>query len=218
MKKHTMIKFMLLIVIVSVLFWINHTFLNVTPKAIQKWILSFGLFAPIVYMVIYSIRPFILFPASVLSLAAGLAFGALWGTIYTIIGATIGALLSFLAAGKLGRSIKNKEWDGRAKMIQQQLEQNGFFYVLLLRLIPLFNFDMISYLSGISKVRFIPFTAATFIGIIPGTFAYNFLGSSLVEGNIVIIVIAIIAFLLITVVPVIFSKTLREKLGITIQK
>ncbi|WP_243292340.1 TVP38/TMEM64 family protein [Bacillus sp. FJAT-47783] len=215
MKKKTVIKFMLLIAIVSALFWINETFLNITPKAIQSWILSFGFFAPIVYMFIYSIRPFVLFPASVLSLAAGLAFGALWGTIYTIIGATIGAVLSFLVAAKLGHSIKNKEWDGRAKTIQIQLEKNGFFYVLLLRLIPLFNFDMISYLAGISKVRFIPFTVATFIGIIPGTFAYNFLGSSFVEGNILIIITAVLVFLLITVVPLIFSKTLREKLGIT---
>lgn len=215
MKGKTIIKLSVLGVLIVGLIWLNETYLNVTPKAIQKWILSFGIFAPLIYIVLYSIRPFVLFPASVLSLAAGLAFGALYGTIYTIIGATSGAALSFLAASKLGHKVKNKQWDGRAKKIQEQLEQNGFYYVLLLRLIPLFNFDMISYLAGLSKVRFVSFTLATLIGIIPGTFAYNFLGSSLVGGNIAIIIAAVAVFLAITIVPLLFSKRLREKFGIS---
>jgi len=198
---------------VVIFLWINDRFINISPKFIQVWILSFGVFAPIIYIVIYTVRPLILFPASVLSLSAGLAFGAFWGTIYTLIGATGGAVLSFLVAGRLGHKLKNKTWDGKAKIIQEQLKKNGFIYVLLLRLIPIFNFDMISYLAGISNVRLLHFTLATLLGIIPGTFAYNFLGSSLVNGNMTILILSILVFLIVTIIPLVLSKRLRKKLG-----
>jgi uncharacterized membrane protein YdjX (TVP38/TMEM64 family) len=95
------------------------------------------------------------------------------------------------------------------KKIQQQLEQRGLLYVLLLRLIPLFPFDLISYISGISKVRFKAFFIGTLFGIIPGTFAYNLLGSSFAEGQWQDILIAIIVFLLAIAIPIGFRKRLE---------
>ena len=93
MTKKNWIKGILLAIIVGSLLYINHNYLNISPEGIRKWILSFGIFSPIIYVVLYTIRPLILFPASILSLAAGLAFGAIWGTVYTIIGATLGAIV-----------------------------------------------------------------------------------------------------------------------------
>lgn len=165
-------------------------------------------------MLLYTLRPIILFPASVLSLAAGLAFGAVWGTIYTVIGATGGAILAFFIARKLGVKFSKGKWRAKGEVFERQLEQNGFLYVLLLRLIPLFNFDMISYLSGVSKVRFWHFVLATIIGIIPGTFAYNFLGSSILASSWSVLAIAVILFIVVAVVPLLVSSSLREKLGL----
>lgn len=181
--------------------WFSTSQLNLNANEIRDWIIGFGIFAPIIYMLLYTIRPLIFFPASVLSITGGLAFGPLFGTIYTVLGATAGALLSFLVARKLGKNIANKEWKGKGKAIQSQLEKNGFFYVLLFRFIPLFNFDLISYTAGVSKVRFRDFFLGTLIGIIPGTFAYNFLGSSLATGNPKIILLAIIVFAALTLIP-----------------
>ncbi|NLP49739.1 TVP38/TMEM64 family protein [Bacillus sp. RO1] len=216
MTRKNWIKAILLAILVGSLLYINHTYLNISPEGIREWILSFGIFAPIIYIILYTIRPLILFPASILSLAAGLAFGAFGGTVYTIIGATLGAIVSFLVAKKFGkRMIKNQTSNVRVQKIQSQMEENGFFYVLLLRLIPLFNFDLISYLAGLSKVKLSHFILATVIGIIPGTFAYNFLGSSFVGDNKFVIFIAVIVFVLISVLPLIFSKKVRGKLGFT---
>ncbi|TYS67464.1 TVP38/TMEM64 family protein [Sutcliffiella horikoshii] len=216
MTKKNWLKGLLLAILVGTLLFINHNYLNISPEGIREWILSFGIFAPVIYIVLYTIRPLILFPASILSLAAGLAFGAIGGTIYTIIGATLGAIVSFLVAKKFGkRIIKNQTSNVRVQKIQSQMEENGFFYVLLLRLIPLFNFDLISYLAGLSKVKLSHFILATVIGIIPGTFAYNFLGSSFVGDNKLVIILAVIVFILISVLPLIFSKKVRGKLGFT---
>ncbi len=214
MMKKNWIKGILLAIVVGSLLFINHNYLNISPEGIRKWILSFGIFSPIIYVVLYTIRPLILFPASILSLAAGLAFGVLWGTVYTIIGATLGAIVSFLVAKKFGKNITQKKTSNvRVQKIQSQMEVNGFFYVLLLRLIPLFNFDLISYLAGLSKVKLSHFVLATVIGIIPGTFAYNFLGSSFVGDNKSVIIFAVVVFILISVLPLILSKKVRSKLG-----
>jgi uncharacterized membrane protein YdjX (TVP38/TMEM64 family) len=213
-KLNKKIKITLLLVFVGLAIWFSHSYLQFDTNQIREWILTFGLLAPVIYIFLYTIRPLIFFPASVLSIAGGLAFGALIGTIYTIIGATLGAVLSFMVARKLGKNIVNKEWKGNAKRIQAQMEVNGFLYVLLFRFIPLFNFDLISYLAGLSKVRLTSFFFGTLIGIIPGTFAYNFLGSSMISGNPMIIITAVIVFVVLTIVPILVRKRIMKKSNI----
>ncbi|MGE6370903.1 TVP38/TMEM64 family protein [Planococcus kocurii] len=199
-------KWVLIILVIGLVIWLSRSVFQVDANGIRDWILSFGLWAPLLYIVLYTVRPLIFFPASVLSIAGGLAFGAWLGTLYTIIGATFGAMLSFYVAKNLGKSLVRKKWSGNAARIQGQMEQNGFFYVLLFRLIPVINFDLISYLAAFAKVRFSSFALATFLGIIPGTFAYNFLGSSFVSGNPTIIAAAVIVFIVLTVVPILIRN------------
>lgn len=204
-------KWLSIFIVISLVIWFSRSFLDVDVEDLRKWILSFGLWAPLIYIIIYTVRPLIFFPASVLSIAGGLVFGAWLGTLYTIIGATSGALLSFYVAKTLGKKLVKKEWSGKAAKIQQQMETNGFLYVLLFRLIPVINFDLISYLAAFAKVRFIPFALATLIGIIPGTFAYNFLGSSFISGNPKIIILAAVVFSLLTVVPILIRNHWTKK-------
>jgi len=211
MNKRQLVKGLIAAVIILAIIWLSRSVFEVDANSIRNWISSFGLWAPLIYIVVYTVRPLIFFPASVLSIAGGLAFGAWMGTIYTIIGATLGALLSFYVASTLGKSLVKKQWSGNAAKIQSQMEQNGFLYVLLFRLIPVINFDVISYLAAIAKVRFSSFALATVIGIIPGTFAYNFLGSSFVSGNPKIIAFAVAVFIVLTVVPILIRNRWNNK-------
>lgn len=191
--------------------WLSRSVLQVDANDLRNWILSFGLWSPAIYIIVYTVRPLIFFPASVLSIAGGLAFGAWMGTLYTIIGATLGAMLSFYVAKTVGKKLVRKTWTGNVRKIQSQMEQNGFFYVLLFRFIPVINFDLISYAAAFAKVRFTSFALATFIGIIPGTFAYNFLGSSFVSGNPKIIILAVAVFVIMTVVPIALRNRWNKK-------
>lgn len=211
-------KIIILFIIIGLVVCFSRSYLQFDTIEIRDWILAFGLFAPVIYMFIYTVRPLIFFPASILSIAGGLAFGALMGTIYTIIGATLGAVLSFIIARKLGRDITKKEWKGNARKIQEQMENNGILYVLLFRFLPILNFDLISYLAGISKVRLSSFFFGTLIGIIPGTFAYNFLGSSIISGNPKILITAITVFVALTIVPILIRKQLNKKSSIDINR
>ncbi|MFD2673262.1 TVP38/TMEM64 family protein [Marinicrinis sediminis] len=198
--------------LIAGMIWFNQSYLELTPADIRTWILSFGWVAPLLYILLYTVRPLILFPASVLSLAGGLAFGALWGTVLTVIGATAGAIVSFFVARFMGKSLVKMEWKGSFSKIQHQLEKRGLLYVLLLRLIPLFPFDLISYIAGVSKIRFRAFLTGTFFGIIPGTFAYNFLGSSFADGDPGKIAIAAAVFLLALIIPLLFRKRLEGEI------
>jgi uncharacterized membrane protein YdjX (TVP38/TMEM64 family) len=206
--KSAVLKISAIIAVILFVLWFNQNYLQLTPVDIRTWILSFGWLAPILYIILYTVRPMILFPASILSLAGGLAFGAGWGTLLTVIGATAGAVLSFMVARFMGKSLVRMEWKGRFTKIQLQLENRGLLYVLLLRLIPLFPFDLISYVAGVSKIRFQAFLFGTLFGIIPGTFAYNFLGSSFVGGNASDILIAAAVFLA-ALIPILFRKRME---------
>ncbi len=213
MNTKRVIKWSLAALAIVLVIWLSRSVFDVNAEGLRNWILSFGLWAPLVYIIAYTIRPLIFFPASVLSIAGGLAFGAWMGTLYTIIGATLGAALSFVVAKTVGKSLVKKQWTGNAAKIQTQMEQNGFLYVLLFRLIPVINFDLVSYLAAIAKVRFVPFVLATLIGIIPGTFAYNFLGSSFVSGNPQIIAAAVAVFIVLTVVSILIRNRWAKKNG-----
>ncbi|MFB1082642.1 TVP38/TMEM64 family protein [Jeotgalibacillus sp. JSM ZJ347] len=202
----------LIAAIVAGLIILNQTVLDLSPERIRNWILSVGMIAPVLYVILYTFRPFILFPASVLSLAGGLAFGPLYGTLLTMTGATTGAILAFMFAKKAGAKRVEEKLGQRGEKLQHQLEHNGFLIVLLLRLVPIFNFDLISYAAGASKVRLLPFALATLIGIAPGTFAYTFLGFSTGSDSAETIIIAVTIFAIIFIIPLLFRKKIKSYL------
>nr|WP_241680260.1 TVP38/TMEM64 family protein [Metabacillus mangrovi] len=191
------------------LLWVNQSFLKWSPQTIKDWILSLGAAGPIVYILLYTVRPLVLFPASLLSLAGGLAFGPVQGLIYTVTGASGGAMLAYMLAKKFGKSFIPSS--DRIETVKKLMEKNGFTYVLILRLLPIVNFDLISYTAGIASIRWYSFLAATILGIIPGTFAYNFLGSSITEDKTVLI-IAVMVFAVIAIIPVLFKEKLKQRL------
>ncbi|WP_256758950.1 TVP38/TMEM64 family protein [Cohnella sp. WQ 127256] len=183
MRRSTVWKIAVAVIVVVVLLWIDFKYINVNPQSIRTWVLSFGWVAPFLYIAIYIVRPFILFPASVLSMAGGLAFGTWFGMIYTLVGAVTGAVLSFLVAKKIGGGFFRGKEDPRLVKIERAMERRGFMMVLLLRIAPFVPFDLVSYAAGIAQVRLRAFLPATIIGTLPGTFAYNFLGASLTKGS-----------------------------------
>ncbi|KIL48748.1 TVP38/TMEM64 family protein [Jeotgalibacillus campisalis] len=198
----------------GLLLWFSSQYINAGPQEIQVWIESFGIWAPLLFILIYTIRPLILFPASVISLAGGLAFGALEGFLYILIGATSSAAVAFWVARTFEKSFVKGKQEGKVAEIMKLMEKRGFFYVLVLRFIPMLNFDLISYAAGLANVRFRSFILATIIGIIPGTFGYAFIGSSFAQGNTRLIVITVLTGLALLIIPFLYRKKVASWLGI----
>ncbi|MGD7046504.1 TVP38/TMEM64 family protein [Jeotgalibacillus proteolyticus] len=213
-KIKQLIPLVLFITVLGVLLWFSSRYINVGPREIQEWIQSFGVWAPLLFILIYTIRPLILFPASVISLAGGLAFGAFEGFLYILIGATSSAAVAFWVSRLFEKSFVKRKEQGRISEIMKLMEKRGFFYVLVLRFIPLLNFDVISYAAGLASVRFRSFILATVLGIIPGTFGYAFIGSSFAQGDTRVIVISVLAGVALIAIPVFYRKRVASWLGI----
>ncbi|MBT2623882.1 TVP38/TMEM64 family protein [Bacillus sp. HU-1818] len=203
MNTKRVVKWLAVIAGAGLLFYANRRYFNVSPKEIRLWVLSFGVFAPLVFIGISIIRPFVLFPVSVISVAGGLAFGPMLGTMYTLMGSMCAAAVSFLAAGLF--AARKKSHHVRLENIQKQMEKNGFFYIFMLRILPI-NFDLISYAAGISNIKPWTYLAATAAGIIPGTIALNVLGASFFTGNVLVFSIVIVIYIIFLTLPFVFKK------------
>ena len=183
-KKSAVKASFLLMMLLAVLLLVHFVGLSrLTPEAIRNLILSFGWWGPGVYIFLYTIRPLLLFPAIILTLAGGLAFGPWWGTLYVVVGGLLGACLCFGISRSLGRE-KMQKYVGAwsyAQNFDDQVLKHGFRAMLIMRIVPIFPYDPVSYLAGLSTIRFRDYAAATAIGMVPGAFAYNVLGYSLTD-------------------------------------
>lgn len=116
---------------------------------------------------------------AVLTLAGGFLFGWLLGGIASILAATIGASIVFLIArSALGEFLAARAgpWLSR---FRQGFQDDAFSYLLFLRLVPIFPFWLVNLAPGLLGVGFATYVATTFLGIIPGTFAFALAGSGL---------------------------------------
>lgn len=211
MPTKLLLKIFAFILVIGSIIYINQTYIDFDPEQIQRVILSFGLWAPLIFIMIFSLRPFVLFPSSILAIAGGLSFGPLLGPVITYIGSLSGALLSFLVIRYFGKNIRGKKWQGKGNYLQEKIEENGFLYVVALRIIPVVNFDFVSYLAAISRISFQKYIAATILGIIPGTLAFNFLGASFVDLNARMMMITGALFLIAFSIPIGIRRIMKKK-------
>jgi len=144
-----------------------------------SWIASLGRWGPAMFIIIYILATVLFVPGSILALAAGVLFGVLWGSIYVSIGATIGAVVAFLIGRYLARGwvAKQIEGNGMFKVIDEAVAREGWKIVALMQLSPIFPFNMLNYAFGVTQVSFKDYFFPTWIGIMPGTVLYVYIGS-----------------------------------------
>ena len=141
------------------------------------WVDGLGWWGPLIYMAGYIGATVAFVPGSVLTLFAGAIFGLVNGTLYVFIAATIGATVAFLVARYVAReAIENRIQDNqRFAAIDRAVGREGFKIVLLLRLSPIFPFNLLNYTLGLTGVRFTDYVFAS-IGMLPGTLLYIYSG------------------------------------------
>lgn len=132
------------------------------------------------FFMAYALAVAVSFPAaSILTIFGGFLFGWMVGGTLVALAATLGACGLFLAArSAFGNSLRDRV-GGAAKAMSEGFEKDAFNYLLFLRLAPIFPFFVINIVPALFKVPLKTFATATFLGILPGTFAYAFLGQGL---------------------------------------
>ncbi|MEO1898335.1 MAG: TVP38/TMEM64 family protein, partial [Methylococcales bacterium] len=136
--------------------------------------------AVLVYLLIYIAVTALSLPgATLLTLAGGATFGLLWGTLIVSFASSIGATLAFLAARFLFRESVKSHFGSRLQAIDEGIEREGAFYLLTLRLVPVFPFFIINLCMGLTSLKVSTFYWVSQLGMLAATVIYVNAGTQL---------------------------------------
>jgi uncharacterized membrane protein YdjX (TVP38/TMEM64 family) len=155
-------------------------YLAQSQTMLQTYVAENPVLSRVAFFAAYTLAVAVSFPAaSILTIFGGFLFGWFTGGFIVALAATLGACILFLAAqSAFGDSLRGRV-GGAAKAMSEGFEKDAFNYLLFLRLAPIFPFFVINIVPALFKVPLKTYATATLLGILPGTFAYAFLGQGL---------------------------------------
>jgi uncharacterized membrane protein YdjX (TVP38/TMEM64 family) len=151
-----------------------------TAQALGGFLETAGIWAPVVFVVIYAVGVCLFIPGTLLTGLGAAIFGPYWGFVYVWFGAMAGAGAAFIIGRNLGREFAAGLIGNKLKKYDDAIERNGFATVLYLRLVY-FPFTPMNFGMGLTKVRFWDYFMGTGLGIIVGTFIFTFFIGTLKE-------------------------------------
>ncbi len=204
-----MLKIIIVVAIIALLF-VFRDYLNIDSMLEIIEAIRGNAFAPLIFIIVYAVSVTFMVPASALTLISGPIFGFWPGLLLTVIGSNLGCHLSYWVAKFLGEEtvkkfIKSGSFIDEAK---KQIDKNGFLFMMYARLIPLFPFAGVNYLSGIIGVKYKDYAIATVLGMLPGSFDYVYLGFSVtdIRENPLGIIVSIAMLVLFTLIVTFVKK------------
>jgi len=160
--------------------YLSLTVLSEQREALKAFVADHRIASILGYFVLYAVAVAFAFPAaSILTIFAGFVFGWFTAGILTVFAATTGAAAIFLAARTACGDVLRKRAGPFAAKLADGFAEDAFGYLLVLRLAPVFPFFIINIAPAFFDIKLRTYVAATFLGIIPGTFAYTWLGQGL---------------------------------------
>ncbi len=148
-------------------------------KSSLDWVEQLGPAGPIIFILMYIAACVFFIPGSALTLGAGAIFGVVKGSIIVSVASTLGAMVAFLVGRYVARDWIARKIDKNEKFkaIDQAVAGEGWKIVGLTRLSPAFPFSLLNYAYGLTKVSLRDYVLASWIGMMPGTIMYVYLGS-----------------------------------------
>lgn len=142
-----------------------------------QWVNDLGVWGPLAFVLGYAVATVAFVPGSLLTLAAGAIFGLAKGTVYVFIAAVLGSSAAFLVSRYVARAAIEHRIANNARFaaIDRAIGKEGFKIVALLRLSPVFPFNLLNYALGLTRVRFSDYVMAA-VGMVPGTLLYVYYG------------------------------------------
>lgn len=154
--------------------------LQAQQATVAQWVDSHFVSASLLFVLIYVLSTALSLPgASLLTLGGSAVFGVAWGLLLVSFASTIGATLAFLSARFLLRDWVTARFGDKLATFQSGMAKEGAFYLLSLRLIPIFPFFLVNLLMGLTPIRVSTYYWVSQLGMLPGTFVYVLAGSEL---------------------------------------
>src|SRR5438034_10649343 len=168
--------------LIIIAFFLAMRFLPVQQRLMNfnDWVSQIGVAGIFIFVVVYAVATVLLAPGSILTIGAGFAFGLWKGFLAVSAGATIGASLAFLIArfiarDKIEATARRNE---KFRKIDNAIAREGTKLIFLLRLSPVMPFNLSNYFYGLTGVKFWRYVLASWIGMMPGTFLYVYIGTA----------------------------------------
>lgn len=209
-SKKTVVGIILLLAALIAFLLVNNKVNLISQNSIDQTknlISSFGPVAPIVYICIMALAIIISpIPSLPLDAMAGAMWGPLLGTLYSLIGAEIGAIIAFLIARYIGKDAIERILHKDITFCKQCSENHLTWFILGMRLLPIFQFDIVSYGAGLTNISLKRFAIATFIGMIPATFLFSYFGESIILGSTFSVILTSVIVAGFFIAPIIIKK------------
>ena len=190
---------------------------GITLENFQMAVKNFDVLSPIIFILIYTLVPTFFIPITPLSITAGVLFGPFWGTVFTVLGSTLGGCLALLVSRYLMKDWVDKRSHARVILVQEKVKKEGWKFVAFSRIMPLFPFNVQNYIFGLTSISLKTFFFSSLISLIPGSFAYVYLGyagkNALQSGSsdaYLKLVAVFLVFIIIAFLPNIISKMKRS--------
>jgi uncharacterized membrane protein YdjX (TVP38/TMEM64 family) len=146
---------------------------------LQLWLHQMGGWAPILYILIYSIATICILPSTPLNLTGGAIFGSVWGTVWTSVAAILAAVLSFAFSRTVGRKLVEQKFAGKWASLDREIDRGGFFYMFAIRLLPLIPYGLVNFTAGLTSIKFRDYFFGTLLGTVPGILPFVMMGAGL---------------------------------------
>lgn len=166
--------------IAALLLVLSQFYIDLHPEHVKEEMRNIGILGPLLLLLIFAVRPYLLVPLPIIAVAAGFLFGQWLGTVLIFLGAVLGASISFFVKRRKKKRLRLDEKNmDEMENIKEELESNGFKFLLMLRLIPVLHYDLPTSLSARMNVGWPQYLGATMIGTLPRAVLLGFFGSSL---------------------------------------
>jgi uncharacterized membrane protein YdjX (TVP38/TMEM64 family) len=149
---------------------------HLTVEAVEAVVARLGLWAPVGFIAIYGVATVAMVPGSVFDLAGGALFGPYLGSLLNLAGGSLGAALAFLVARYIARDWVEARAGRRTKGIIQSVDADGWKFVAFVRLVPIFPYNVVNYLLGLTRIPFPHYMLATIVFMAPATVVYTWIG------------------------------------------
>src|SRR5438477_11264766 len=149
-------------------------------RSSNDWVGKMGIAGIFIFIAVYAAATVLLAPGVILTIGAGFAFGLWKGFLAVSAGSTFGAALAFLVARSIARDRIEAMAKGndRFQRIDSAISTQGAKIIFLLRLSPVIPFNLSNYFYGLTGVKFWPYVFATWLGMMPATFLYVYIGTA----------------------------------------
>ncbi|MEL6333664.1 MAG: TVP38/TMEM64 family protein [Cyanobacteria bacterium J06648_16] len=151
---------------------------GIDTEKMQAMLERAGIWAPIIYIVIYTFATVLVLPSTALNLAGGALFGPWMGTLWTSIGAIIAAVVAFGFTRTIGRGLVEKRLGGYWRSLDSEIHQGGLFYMFSIRLLPIIPYGLVNFAAGLTSISLKDYVLGTALGTVPGVLPFVMLGSS----------------------------------------